>query len=291
MFPKTLVLVTFPIFLVAILVEAALYKTRLGRAYPWRESLSSLGVGLGSRVIHALVATAILVAVLGIVDAHRLFTLPMDTVWGWVVAFLAVELAYYWWHRTSHRVRLFWASHSVHHSSTSFTFATAERVSWTGALLSGLVFFLAPVVFLGVPPEAVAVLFVLNLTYQFFLHTELIGSLGPLEYVLNTPSHHRVHHASNPEYLDKNFGGVLIIFDRLFGTFAEERAPCDYGILPAVESRNPVEIALHEYRVVAADMKKAKGMNERLHYLLDVPGWSPDGSRLTTAQRTPQSHA
>ncbi|MBV9523931.1 MAG: sterol desaturase family protein [Alphaproteobacteria bacterium] len=285
MLPAKLTLIAFPVFLVAILAEAVLYRGRMGRSYPWRDSLASVAVGLGSRVVHAVIATTILVAVLGTVSAYRLFTVPLDTIWGWIVAFLAVDFAYYCWHAASHRVRLFWAAHSVHHSSTSFTFATAQRLAWAGPLLSGLVFFLAPLVFLGIAPEAVAILLTLNLIYQFFLHTELVRSMGPLELVLNTPSHHRVHHASNPEYLDKNFGGVLIIFDRLFGTFAAEHAPCRYGILPAVASRNPVEIALHEYRVIAADMQKASGMSERLHYLLDVPGWSPDGSRLTTAQR------
>jgi sterol desaturase/sphingolipid hydroxylase (fatty acid hydroxylase superfamily) len=280
-----LALITVPVFLVAILVEAALYRARIGRPYPWRDSLASLGVGLGSRLVHALIATAILVTVLGAVYAHRLLTLPLDTVWGWVVAFVAVEFAYYCWHLASHRVRLFWASHSVHHSSTALTLATAQRAAWTGPLLSGLVFFLAPLVFLGIAPEAIAILLTLNLVYQFFLHTELVRSMGPLELVLNTPSHHRVHHASNDEYLDKNFGGMLIIFDRLFGTFAKENAPCTYGVLPAVETRNPVGIAVHEYRVLAKDVRRAAGMNDRLHYLLDVPGWSPDGSRLTTAQR------
>jgi sterol desaturase/sphingolipid hydroxylase (fatty acid hydroxylase superfamily) len=284
MVPAKLSLIAFPVFLVAILAEAALYRARVGRPYPWRDSLASLAVGLGSRLIHAIIATTIIVAVLGMVYAHRLFTLPLDTVWGWLVAFIAVDFAYYCWHRASHRVRLFWASHSVHHSSATLTLATAERLSWTGPLLSGLVFFLAPLVFLGIAPEAVAILLTLNLFYQFFLHTELVRSMGPLDLVLNTPSHHRVHHASNPEYLDKNFGGVLIIFDRLFGTFAEERAPCAYGILPAVETRNPVGIAAHEYVNVAQDMRRANGMIERLHYLFDVPGWSPDGSRITTAK-------
>ena len=280
-----LALISFPVFLVAVLAEAVLYRARIGRPYPWRDSLASLAVGLGSRLVHAVTVTTILVVGLSIVYAHRVFTLPLDTVWGWVVAFIAVEFAYYCWHRASHRVRLFWASHSVHHSSATLTFATAQRIAWTGPLLSGLVFFLAPLVFLGIAPEAVAILLTLNLFYQFFLHTELVRSMGPLEFVLNTPSHHRVHHARNDDYLDKNFGGVLIIFDRLFGTFAKENAPCTYGVLPAVETRNPVGIAVHEYRVLAKDMRRAAGINERLHYLLDVPGWSPDGSRLTTAQR------
>ena len=286
MVPAKLLLIAFPIFLIAILAEAALYRAQIGRPYPWRDSLASLLVGLGSRLVHAVITTAILVALLGTAYAHRVFTLPLDTIWGWIVAFLAVDLAYYCWHLASHRVRIFWAAHSVHHSSASLTFATAQRLAWTGPLLSGLVFFLAPLAFLGIAPEAVAILLTANLFYQFFLHTELVRSLGPLEFVLNTPSHHRVHHASNPEYLDRNFGGVLIIFDRLFGTFAAEHAHCRYGVLPAVATRNPVAIAVHEYRIVVADLRRAAGASERLHYLLDAPGWSPDGSRRTTQQLT-----
>jgi sterol desaturase/sphingolipid hydroxylase (fatty acid hydroxylase superfamily) len=282
--PHKLIFIAFPAFFVAILGEALLYRARTGRPYPWRDSAASLLVGLGSRVVHALIATAILVALLGTIYAHRLFMLPLDTVWGWIVAFTAVEFAYYSWHLTSHKVRLFWASHSVHHSSETMTFATAQRLAWIGPLLSGLAFFLAPLVFLGIAPEAVALLLTINLFYQFFLHTELVRSMGPLEFVLNTPSHHRVHHASNPEYLDRNFGGVLIIFDRLFGTFAQERAPCRYGVLPALGTRNPVEIAVHEYRAIAGDLRRAANASERLHYLFDLPGWSPDGSRLTTKQ-------
>jgi sterol desaturase/sphingolipid hydroxylase (fatty acid hydroxylase superfamily) len=284
MIPAKLTLIAFPIFLIATLAEAVLYRTQTGRPYPWRDSLASLAVGLGSRVVHAVIATAVLVALLGTAYAHRLFTLPLDTIWGWIVAFLAVEFAYYGWHVASHKVRIFWASHSVHHSSDSLTLATAQRLAWTGPLLSGLVFFLAPLVFLGIAPEAVAILLTANLFYQFFLHTELVRSLGPLEFVLNTPSHHRVHHASNPEYLDRNFGGVLIVFDRLFGTFAGERAPCRYGVVPTIGTRNPLEIAVHEYRAVAADLRRSASVSEHLHYLLDAPGWSPDGSRQTTQQ-------
>ena len=285
MIPTKLALITFPVFLIAILGEAVLYRVKIGRPYPWRDSLASLAVGLGSRLFHALIATAILAALLGVIYAHRLFTLPLDTVWGWIVAFFAVDLAYYGWHFASHKVRLFWAAHSVHHSGETMTFATAQRLAWTGPLLSGLAFFLAPLVFLGIAPEAIAILLAANLFYQFFLHTELVRSMGPLEFILNTPSHHRVHHASNPEYLDRNFGGVLILFDRLFGTFAEERGPCRYGILPTIRTRNPIEIAIHEYRLIASDLWKAASAGDCLHYLFDVPGWSPDGSRLTTKQR------
>jgi sterol desaturase/sphingolipid hydroxylase (fatty acid hydroxylase superfamily) len=284
MVTSKIALIAFPFFFVAILAEAALYRGQFGRAYPWRDSLASLGVALGSHLVRSFVSTAILVAFLGVIYAHRLFTLPLDTVWGWAAAFLAVDFAYYWWHRTSHKVRFFWAAHSVHHSSASMTFATAERLAWVGPLLSGLAFFLAPLVFLGIPPEAVAICLTANLTYQFFLHTELVCSMGPLDWVLNTPSHHRVHHASNPEYLDRNFGGVLILFDRLFGTFQPEEASCRYGVLPAIDTRNPVKIAVHEYGALASDLRQAQTWRDRLHYLLDAPGWVPDFSRQTTAQ-------
>jgi sterol desaturase/sphingolipid hydroxylase (fatty acid hydroxylase superfamily) len=282
MLSTTFAFASVPLFLLAMLIEALLYRPRLGRAYPWGDTVASLAVALGSRLIHALASAAVISGLFSLVYAHRLGTLPLDRAWAWAAAFLAVEFAYYAWHAVAHRVRVFWAAHSVHHSSNTLTFATAQRIAWVGPLLSGLGLFLLPVVWLGVAPAAVGLLVALNLSYQLLLHTEVVRSFGPLEWILNTPSHHRVHHATNPEYLDRNFGGVLIIFDRLFGTFAAERASCRYGLLPPLQTRNPVTIALHGYGELFRDLRHARSWRERLHHLFDVPGWSADGSRATS---------
>ncbi len=170
------------------------------------------------------------------------------------------EFCYYWFHRAAHRVRWFWATHAVHHSPNEFNLGIAYRFGWTGRLAGNAVFYV-PMIWLGFPPQAVFATLALNLLYQFWLHTEWVPKLGWLEYVLNTPSHHRVHHASNAEYIDRNYGGVLIVFDRLFGTFAAERddLPCRYGLVTPLMSNNPIRIAFHEW------LKMAKDLSARAH--------------------------
>jgi sterol desaturase/sphingolipid hydroxylase (fatty acid hydroxylase superfamily) len=171
---------------------------------------------------------------------YRVATVPMDRWWSWVLLFLGEEFCYYWMHRADHRIRWMWATHAVHHSSNQFVLANAYRLGWT-TQISGTALFMAPLVLVGFSPAMVLSALAANLLYQFWIHTELIGRLGPLEWVLNTPRHHRVHHSRNAAYLDRNFGGVLIVFDRLLGTFAEERAdlPCRYGLVQPLTTNNP----------------------------------------------------
>src|SRR5262249_28604975 len=202
--------------------------------------------------------------------------------WVFVLCFFLEDLAYYWFHRISHESRWFWASHVVHHSSRSYNLATALRQTWTGKLTLGIVFWL-PLVLLGFPPAMVFLFTGLSLIYQFCIHTEAIDRLGPLELVLNTPSHHRVHHAVNPRYLDANYGGVLIVWDRLFGTFVAEHAgdrPV-YGLVKNIDTYNPLRIAFHEWAAIARDVARVRTGREALGYLFGPPGWSPDGSRPT----------
>ena len=172
---------------------------------------------------------------------HRLFTQPLDNVGSFLLLFFGLEFFYYWYHRFSHTTRWFWASHSVHHSPNQLTLASAYRLGWFGRMTGATVFFI-PLVLLGFTPTVVLTALLLNLLYQFWLHADWIPRLGWLEGIFNTPSNHRVHHARNPEYLDANYGGVLVVFDRLFGTYIAERddVPCDYGtVTPTVSSRNP----------------------------------------------------
>jgi sterol desaturase/sphingolipid hydroxylase (fatty acid hydroxylase superfamily) len=172
-----------------------------------------------------------------------------------VLLFLGQEFCYYWFHRCSHRVRWLWVSHAVHHSPNQLNLSAAYRFGWTGRL-SGTAMFFVPLVWLGFPPPVVFATLSLNLLYQFWLHVDWIPKLGPLELVFNTPSHHRVHHAANAEYLDANYGGVLIIFDRLFGTLRLERdeTPCRYGLVEPLRSNNPVWIAFHEWIALVRDL-------------------------------------
>jgi sterol desaturase/sphingolipid hydroxylase (fatty acid hydroxylase superfamily) len=215
-----ILLLTFGLMLIEWLyVRLALHDAD---SHDLKETTTSIVTAIGNQLIRP--ATSFLVAFpLYFAYQHRLFEIP-TTIVTLVVLFVLVDFAEYWFHRAAHRVRFMWASHAVHHSSTRFNLTAAVRLPWTGAL-SGAVFFFVPLTLIGFHPLAVTAMALLNLVYQFFLHTEHAPRLGPLEWVLNTPAHHRVHHASNEHCLDKNFGGIFIIWDRLFGTFAE--APRD----------------------------------------------------------------
>ena len=204
---------------------------------------------------------------------HRLFDFSATSAPAMLGLFRGSEFLYYWQHRASHRMRWMWATHRVHHSPTKFNLTAAIRLGWTGNISGNFLFFL-PLVWIGFHPFAVIAMLGINLTYQFFIHTELAPRLGPLEYVLNTPAHHRVHHASNEPCLDKNFGGILIVFDRLFGTFAQAPAdePLRYGLVGGKRSFNPVRIALGEWVAMFHDVRKAAGARAKFRAMFGPPG-------------------
>jgi len=263
-----------PVLLLVVFAAALLegiVQSALGRRYDWRSYFSSLGDLVGRHFV-GMLALGIATPVFAWAWEHRAFTAPLDRWWSWVLLFVGEEWCYYWYHRTSHTVRWFWATHAVHHSPNELSFATAYRLGWTGSLTGTPLFFL-PLVLLGFPPALVVAALGLNLLYQFWLHSVWIPRLGWLEWVLNTPSHHRVHHASNAEYLDANFGGVVIVFDRLFGTLVEERSdlPCRYGLVKPLHSYNPVRIAFHEWQAMARDLQRAHGWRERCSRVFGRP--------------------
>ena len=272
-----------PAVLLLMALEAVWLMRLRRQAYPWREAAASLGIAIGNRLTQAA-APLLLAPVYLLAWEYRVATVPLDTWWGLAALFLAVELAYYWMHRLSHECRWLWATHSVHHSPRHLNLTAAYRLGWTN-LISGQWLFWLPLIVVGFHPVAVFTMLAVNLLYQFWLHTELVPRLGPLEWLLNTPSHHRVHHATNPAYLDRNYGGVLIVFDRLFGSVAAERAdtPCRYGLVRQIDSHNPFAIAFNEWRGILRDLRHADGWRSRLGFAFGPPGWSPDGSRETTA--------
>ena len=204
--------------------------------------------------------------------------------WAWPLCFVLDDLAYYWIHRFGHRVRWFWASHVNHHSSQHYNLSTALRQTWTGFLTLGFAFKL-PLVLLGFHPVMIAVVGGFNLIYQFWIHTEAIGRMPRwFEAVMNTPSHHRVHHATNPRYLDRNYAGVFIVWDRLFGTFEQERPDEErirYGIVRQLGTFNLFYAVFHEWIGIAQDVARAP-WRHKLGYLLRAPGWTHDGSRETS---------
>ena len=199
-------------------------------------------------------------------------------------AVFADDFSYYWFHRISHGSRYFWASHVVHHSSQKYNLGTALRQTWTGTL-SGSFLFWIWLPLLGFHPAAVMSMQAISLLYQFWIHTEFIYKFPkPIEFIFNTPSHHRVHHATNLEYLDKNHAGILIIWDRMFGTFEEEKERPVYGLTTNLTTYNPVRIAFHEWTDMVRDVARAGSVRHALGYLFGPPGWSHDGRRKTTRQ-------
>ncbi|MDO3396262.1 sterol desaturase family protein [Nocardioides sp. SOB44] len=199
--------------------------------------------------------------------------LPVDAWWTWALALLGVDFLFYWAHRIAHRVRLVWATHQAHHSSEYFNFSTALRQKWNNS--HELVLW-APLPLLGVPPALVFFGFSVSLVYQFFVHTERVDRLWrPVELVFNTPSHHRVHHGSDPEYLDRNYGGILIVWDRFFGSFQPERHRPTYGLTVPVGTYHLLRLQTHEYAAIARDVRAAGTWRERIGYVLGPPGWRP----------------
>ncbi|MEU4665165.1 sterol desaturase family protein [Micromonospora chalcea] len=264
-----------PAFLLLIVIEAVSYRFLPDddeRGYELRDTTTSLSMGLGSQIIGFpwKLLTVGLFAALWTVAPVQLS--PGDW-WTWVILFFADDLAYYWFHRSHHEVRVLWASHVVHHSSVYYNFSTALRQSWTP--MTSLPFWLA-LALLGIPPWMIFLQQSVSLLYQFFLHTERIRVLPrPIEWIFNTPSHHRVHHGSNTEYLDRNYGGILIIWDRLFGTFEPERASARYGLTKNIGTYNPLRVATHEFAAIWSDVRRADCWRHRLGYLFGRPGWQP----------------
>jgi sterol desaturase/sphingolipid hydroxylase (fatty acid hydroxylase superfamily) len=253
----------YPVILTTIALEALVIYYR-SKYYPWRESFASLGVWIGQIIFNRLFAW-IPSGLLMLAWQHRLMTIELDRPWKFLVLFIGVEFCYYWYHRSAHQIRWLWATHAVHHSSEHFNFSAAYRLGWTN-WLSGNILFFMPLCWLGFSPIAVAGTLVFNLFYQFWLHTELTPRWGVLELIFNTPAHHRLHHAANPEYLNCNFGGVLIIFDRWFGTFKREsnRAKIIYGLTQPIDYLNPIDLAFHHWRGLIRDLSRATTWQERL---------------------------
>lgn len=277
-----------PIVLAASLAEALVLSWRHLRhgaeAYDWKAAGISLFDFLVREFpLRALLPLAFWSSAMDWAWQHRLWTVPMLHWSGWMACFLVQEFCYYWYHRAAHRVRWFWCTHAVHHSPNQMNLSAAYRFGWTGRLTGTLAFFLlAPL--LGLPPRVVLVMLSLNLLYQFWIHATWVPRLGPLEWVFNTASAHRVHHASNLEYLDGNYGGVLIVFDRLFGTYLPERRdlPCRYGLVQPVQGHDLLAIEFGQWRALWRDLRAAPSVRAAAGLLLRPPGWRYDGPGDTT---------
>jgi len=266
-----------PFFILTLIIEIVLTSRRQMKSYTFKDAAASISMGLGN-VFIGLFAKALVFSALTYVYLHfRIFTIPFVW-WAWILVLLADDFCYYWFHRISHENRFFWASHVVHHSSQRYNLSTALRQTWTGSFMS-FVFWL-PMALAGFHPIMILAQMSVSLLYQYWIHTELIDKMPRwFEAIFNTPSHHRVHHATNPQYLDRNHAGILIIWDKLFGTFEPEVEKPVYGLVKNISTYNPVKIALLEWYNMFRDAFTSKtSLANRLRYFVKPPGWKHDGT-------------
>lgn len=279
------VALAIPAFIVLIVLEIGLFRfgLRKGR-YELQDTAASLAMGLGNLAFG--IPFALLIYAMTVqVNHFALFDFGFQW-WAFALIFFAEDFIYYWFHRLSHEHRFWWAAHVNHHSSRHYNLSTALRQTWTGNV-AGTFLLWMPLALIGFPPELIVFQKGVSLVYQFWIHTEAVGRLPrPVEWFFNTPSHHRVHHATNPRYLDRNYAGILIIWDRLFGTFVPEddTEPCRYGIVKQLGTFNPLRIAFHEWADMISDVRAAGSIRNVIGYVLGPPGWSHDGSRKTSAE-------
>lgn len=278
-----LVLYSIPAFLVLVALEILwAARHREARGYEKRDTAASLSMGVLNVGI-SVIAKGFSIPLFAFAYEHRFAELGRpDAWWSWIVLLFAEDCCYYWFHRTHHETRFLWAAHVNHHSSTYFNLSTALRQTLLTPFTTPI--FWVPLGLLGFPPWMVLTAQAWSLIYQFWLHTEAIDKLGPLEWVMNTPSHHRVHHGKNVRYLDRNHAGIFIIWDRMFGTFEAETEKVVYGLTKDIHTFNPIRIGFHEVVAIARDVARAPGLRAKLGYVFAPPGWSHDGSTKTARE-------
>ena len=269
-----------PFFLATLMIEVALSLYGNREYYTKKDTFASLIMGIGS-IGSSLITKGLKFGVFTFLYEYRLIEIPMVW-WGLIALLLADDFSYYWFHRTSHKMRYFWASHVVHHSSQHYNLSTALRQTWTGEI-SGSFIFYAWMPLVGFDPLWILTAQSTSLIYQYWIHTEVIRKMPRwFELIFNTPSHHRVHHGSDLQYLDMNYAGILIVWDKMFGTFIDETKAPTYGLITNISTYNPARIAFSEWGNLARDVYRTSGILNKLRYIFAPPGWSPDGSTLTT---------
>lgn len=254
-----------PVFLILILIELIFSEVKKKDLYDSKDTISSLTMGIGNVLIN-FIGKAIALAAYYLAWKYRIFDLR-NAWWVWMILVLADDFTYYWYHRWSHGVRFLWASHVVHHSSQRYNLSTALRQTWTGTISGGFIFWIwLPLI--GFHPLMVMTMQSINLLYQFWIHTETIRRLPSwFEAIFNTPSHHRVHHSSEPGYLDRNHAGIFILWDKWFGTFTPEGHKPIYGLTKNIHTYIPVRIAFHEWKDIIADLRNLPDIRSMFMYL------------------------
>jgi sterol desaturase/sphingolipid hydroxylase (fatty acid hydroxylase superfamily) len=278
--PETPILIHYaiPFFVLTVFLEIILtVKVKL-EEYEFKDAGTSIIMGLGN-VFLGIFTKAMVLTIFLFIYKYRVFTISFSW-WVWILILFAEDFTYYWFHRISHESRLFWASHVVHHSSKKYNLSTALRQTWSGSFYSFV--FWIPLILIGFHPVMVIVQMSISLIYQYWIHTELIKKMPKwFEAIFNTPSHHRVHHATNPQYLDRNHAGVFIIWDKIFGTFEAEVEKPVYGLVKNIDTYNPIKIAFTEWYHMLTDFFTSKtSIINRFKYLIKPPGWKHDGTSI-----------
>lgn len=278
-----------PVFALVLVLEWLRFRD--ADVFRLEDSLASVSLGGIYLVVDGLFQAFLLVHIYGFFYQHRLFDIAI-TPWTFIGLFFGLEFCYYWFHRASHRIRWLWAAHVAHHASEHMNFTTASRQSAL-YFIGGYWVFYVPLVWLGYEPAWVLFMYSINLGYQYFIHTQWIPKLHPvIEFIFDTPSHHRAHHGRNARYIDRNYGGILILFDRLFGTFVEEseEEPVDYGITRPVGSFNPIWLNLHEWVAMFRDVARPGPLWLRLKHLWAPPEWQrPDDVAMPQGAGEPRT--
>ena len=279
-----IIIYAIPFFVFAMLLEFFVASAKNIKSYTAKDAFSSIAMGLGNVFIGFVSKLFVFAALYYVYENLRIFTIPISW-WSFMILFFLDDFSYYWFHRTSHENRFFWASHVVHHSSKHYNLSTALRQTWTGSFYSFIFWLWLPLI--GFHPGMIIFQMSISLLYQFWIHTELIQKMPKwIELFFNTPSHHRVHHGSNPIYLDKNHAGILIIWDKLFGTFQPElkSEKVQYGLVVNIKTYNPIFIAFNEWGALFKDLNtKNISVRNRIKYLYKPPGWKHDGTgKLST---------
>jgi sterol desaturase/sphingolipid hydroxylase (fatty acid hydroxylase superfamily) len=271
-----------PFFTLTVIIEVLLtVKVKL-EDYEFKDAGTSILMGLGNVAIGLFTKGVVLSLFYLIYNFYHLFEISFVW-WAWVLLLFAEDFCYYWFHRISHESRLFWASHVVHHSSKEYNLSTALRQTWSGSFYTFIFWF--PLILIGFHPVLVLVQMSISLIYQYWIHTELIHKMPKwFEAIFNTPSHHRVHHATNPQYLDRNHAGIFIIWDKLFNTFEPEVEKPIYGLVTNIETYNPLKIAFIEWYKLLTDFFTSKtSIINKFKYLIKPPGWKHDGTSILSS--------
>lgn len=284
-----LLYITTPLYAVFIFGELLFSRFHHLSLYKDKDFVTNVSLGLLGAFMDIMMMGVCFTVINYVAFNYSLIQIPPQSEWRWVCIFLAQDFCFYWLHRAEHYCRFFWAVHANHHSSNFFNFSVALRSSVLQPLYR--YFFFLPCAFLGFTGQEVMLIYAINQAYAFFVHTKVVGRLGWLEYVLVTPSHHRVHHGSNPQYLDKNMGQVLIIWDKLFGTFEKEKETVRFGLGKPLDTYFIPRVVFGEWEKIWGDISRPISFSDKLMYIFGPPGWSHDGSTQTTAQLQRQIEA